>query len=62
MIRYIAMAIGGALLIWLGYLIVVAWPKLKSNKPGARLNVAVNFIAFLGVIGFLSYIVVGFQA
>jgi hypothetical protein len=56
------MAIGGALLIWLGYLIVVAWPKLKSNEPGARLNVAVNFIAFLGVIGFLSYIVVGFQA
>ncbi len=61
MIRYVAMAVGAALLIWLGYLITVAWPRMKSGEPGANLSVAINSIAFLGVLAFLSYIVVGFQ-
>jgi len=62
MIRYIAMAIGAALLLWLGYLIAVAWPRVKNNEPGASLNVAINSMAFVGVLAFLSYIILGFQS
>lgn len=62
MIRYVAMAIGAALLLWLGYLIAVALPKVRAGEPGASTNIAINSIAFAGVLAFLSYIVVGFQS
>lgn len=33
MIRYVAMAIGFALLVWLGYLFVKALPSAQANEP-----------------------------
>ena len=62
MIRYVAMVVGALLFLWLGYLIAVAWPKMREGEPGASTNVAINAIAFAGVLVFLSYIVVGFQS
>lgn len=61
MIRYVAMAIGLALLIWLGYLFIKTVPSAQAGEPGARLNLFGNLAGMLAVIGFLTFIVTAFQ-
>ena len=43
-------------------LIALFAEKMREGEPGASTNVAINAIAFAGVLVFLSYIVVGFQS
>lgn len=61
MIRYIALGIGVLLLVWLGYLFVVALPKAKNNEPGARLDLFFNGAGFAAVVGMLVFVVTSFQ-
>ena len=61
MIRYVAMAIGAALLIWLGYLFIKAVPSARAGEPGAKLNLFGNVAGMIAVVGFLVFIVTAFQ-